>query len=81
MFPNKIIDIVHHKDTPPTAHGARSSPDSSAAQDAAEEGLGHACEQHNTDKVMDETVDKTLNEVAIQKLFAENVCEWQIACY
>lgn len=59
--------------TASTTPGARSSPDSSAVRDAVVEELEHACEQHDANLVMDGSVDKALNEVAIQKLFAQNV--------
>ncbi|KAG9319516.1 hypothetical protein KVV02_003246 [Mortierella alpina] len=71
VFPDKIIDIVHH--TASTTHGVKSSPDPSAAPDAAEEGLEQACEQQNRDQFMDESADIVLNGVAVQKLLAQNV--------
>ncbi|KAF9276686.1 hypothetical protein BGZ68_009847 [Mortierella alpina] len=71
VFPDKIIDVVYN--TASTTPGAGSSPDSSAVRDAVVEELEHACEQHDANLVMDGSVDKALNEVAIQKLFAQNV--------
>ena len=59
-------------------HGARSSPASSAAQDAVKERLEHEHGLHNPDQVMDEPADKVLNDAVVQKLFAQNIGKRQI---
>ncbi|KAF9954375.1 hypothetical protein BGZ72_004628 [Mortierella alpina] len=72
VFPDKIIDIV--RNTASDIHGARSSPASSAAQDAVKERLEHEHGLHNPDQVMDdEPADKVLNDAVVQKLFAQNI--------
>ena len=70
MFPDKIIDIVHC--TAFTSQGARSSPDATAVQDVAKEGLEYKQEQLDSDHAMDECADKVFNKTAARKLLALN---------